>query len=346
MGKPKLMECAIFYGIDDLRLENRPIPKINETDVLVEVKACGICGTDFLRYKGKISYNPVLEGRIMGHEITGIIKDKGKNVKCHKIGDRVVISPFNYCGECCFCRKGNTNLCLNGNCIGEEIDGGYSKYVCASQKQVFALPDNLSFEEGTLLADPLPTIIYALRSKANINLGDNVCIWGMGAQGYSAIQLAKLNGGTVIAIGRNENKLKLAKVLGADFVIDIEKEDVIKKIKKITDLGADICIECGGYPLAMDQALRGVRKGGRLVMIGLQKPQICNFEDMLWNEKQLFTSFSSTPVDFITGIKLAQEKKIQLKQLITHVYDLSEISEAFNLISLRRDTVVKVIIKS
>jgi (R,R)-butanediol dehydrogenase / meso-butanediol dehydrogenase / diacetyl reductase len=341
MSKSEMMKCAVFYGAGDLRIEDRPLPVIGETDVLVEIKACGICGTEVSLYQGKLSYDPSLEGSIIGHETTGVIRDKGRKVKYHEVGDRVVIFPMWHCGECYFCRKGNENLCFNSYNIG----GGYAKFVKASQDQVFTLPDNLSFEEGTFLADPVPTTLYALRSYANINPGDFVVIWGLGAQGYSAMQISKLSGGTVIVVGRNENKLKLAKDLGADFIIDTEKENVVKKIKEITVIGADVCIECGGYPEAMTQTLGSVRKGGKVILVSLQKPQILNLESLVWNETQVLGTIGSTYRECILGIKLAQDKKLQLKPLITHVYNLSEINKAFELLSSRKEQVIKVIIK-
>ena len=339
------MQCAVFYGEKDVRLESRPVPKIGEDDVLVEVKACAICGTDVSRYQGKIGYSTRIVGKIFGHEVTGIIKDKGGKVKYHEIGERVTIAPVNYCGECYYCKKGDENICLNWTCIGEEIDGGLAQYLGVSQKQVFTLPDNVDFEEGTLLTDPVPTSLHAVRKKANIKPGDKVAVWGTGAQGYCAIQLTKLSGGTVILVGRREKKLNLARELGADITVNSEKEDVIDRVKEITGLGADVCLECGGYPDAVIQALACVRKGERVVMIGLQKSQPCDLEDMSWNEKGLVASLSSTYQEFSTGIKLAEEGKLKLKPLLTHRFTLEEIHKAFDLLSNRKEFVVKVVIK-
>lgn len=339
------MQCAVFYGKKDIRVESRPVPEVEPDDVLVEVKACGICGTDVSMYQGKISYGSHTIGKIFGHEVTGIVKDKGEKVKHHEIGERVVIAPVNYCGQCYYCKKGDENLCLNWTCIGEEIDGGYARYLRVSQKQVFTLPDNVGFEEGTFLADPVPTPLHAIRKKANINPGDQVALWGTGPQGYCAIQLAKLSGGTMIVIGRREKKLNLAKELGADITVDSDKEDVVNRVKEITGLGADVCLECGGYSEAITQALACVRKGGKIVMIGLQKSQPCDLEDMSWNEKGLVASLSSTYQEFSTGIKLAEEGKLKLKPLITHRFSLEEIHKAFDLLSNRKEFVIKVVIK-
>jgi 2-desacetyl-2-hydroxyethyl bacteriochlorophyllide A dehydrogenase len=338
------MLCAVFYGSNDIRLENRPVPGTGPDDVLVEVKACGICGTDVSMYGGKINYSSGMVGKIFGHEVAGVVKETGSDVNRVNTGDRVVVAPVNYCGTCFFCRRGDENMCVNWRCIGEETDGGYAEYISVPQKQIFSIPDNLSFEEGTLLADPVPTPLHAVRKKADIKPGDTVAVWGSGPQGYCAIQLAKLCGATVIAVARREKKLKLAYELGADFVVDCEKEDVTARIKEVTGRGADICLECGGYPEAVTQAVANVRKGGRVVMIGLQKAQTCDLEDMTWGEKELVASLSSTYQEFGTGIRLARTGSIVLKPLVTHSFPLGSINEAFELLKVRREHVIKVAI--
>lgn len=338
------MQCALFYGPKDIRIESHPVPVPGEGDILVEIKACGICGTDVSRYQGKIGYSVHIIGNTAGHEITGIIKKTGRNVRGHRIGERVVIAPLQVCGECFYCKRGDTNLCLNAPCIGEEIDGGYAQYVLASQKQVFTLPDNIDFDEGTLLADPVATPLHAVRKKADIKPGDKVAVWGTGPQGYCAIQLAKLSGGYVIAVGRRETKLKLALALGADITINCDEEDVCRKVKEITDFGADVSLECGGYPAALEQAIACTRKGGRIVMVGLQKALQCDLENMLWHEKQLIASFSSTYQEAVIGIRLAENGNLKLKPLITHSFNLIEIQKAFELLSERKEHVIKVVI--
>ena len=339
------MQCAVFYGNGDIQVEDRPVPEIGPNDILVEVKACGICGTDVSMYQGKIKYAPHIIGKIFGHEVTGIVIKKGEKVADDIIGRRVVIAPVNYCGKCYYCRVGEENLCLNWTCIGEEIDGGYAQYIRVEKKQIFYLPDNIGFDEGTLLADPVPTPFHAIRTKANIKPGDSVAIWGTGPQGFCGIQLAKLSGGYVIVIGRREKKLQLAKLLGADVTINSSKEDVIKKVMEITKLGADICLECGGYSEAITQALSCLRKGGTVVMIGLQGLQPCDLEDMIWNEKRLITSLSSTYNEFSRAIELVEKGRLKLESLVTHRFGLGDVCEAFDLLSCRKESVIKVVVK-
>jgi len=340
----QLMKCAVFYGKHDLRLEERPVPQIESDEVLVKVEACGICGTDVSMYDGKISYSDHTVGKIFGHEVTGTVHDRGKDVRRVEAGDRVVVAPVYYCGECVHCMHGNENLCMNWVCIGEEVDGGYAEFLRVPERQVYVLPDNIDFDEGTLLADPVPTPLHAMRSRAHIKPGDLVAIWGTGPQGYCALQLAKLSGATVVVIARRKDKLQLAQKLGADVTVNSQSVDVKASLMSLYPLGVDCCIECGGYPEAISQALSCVKKGGRIVMIGLQKALTVDIEEMLWGEKELVASVSSTYREFEIGIQLAESKRIKLKPLVTHRFRLEAIDEAFELLTRRTETVVKAVI--
>jgi len=339
-----MMKCAVFYGKNDLRIERHSIPEIDSEHLLIKVKSCGICGTDVSRYVGRINYEEKHIGKISGHEITGLIEKKGQDVTGHELGERVVVAPLCSCGDCIYCKIGHDNLCIGGGCIGEGLDGGYAEYVSVHQKQVFKLPDNIGFEEGTLLADAVATSVHAIREKSDINIGDTVAIWGTGPQAYSALQISKLSGASVILIGRRNEKLHLASELGADIIIDCEKENVADRIREITGIGADVCLECGGYPAALTQAIESSKRGGRVVLVGLQKPQICDLENILWNEKNIIASFAGTYGEIEIGIDLARLGKLNLKSLITQRFNLDDINDAFSLLIKRSSNVIKVLI--
>jgi L-iditol 2-dehydrogenase len=340
-----MMKCVVFYGSRRIKIEERPVPKIGRDDVLIKVEACGICGTDVSMYNGKITYGKHVVGKIFGHEVTGVVEDKGKDVDRVTIGGRVVIAPVNYCGKCVYCKQGNENICMDWMCIGEEMDGGYAQYLRVSQKQVFNLTDKIGFEEGTLLADPVPTPLHAVRAKAQIKPGDIVAIWGSGPQGYCALQLAKLSGATVLMIVRRKEKIRLAYKLGADVAVDSSTQDVVETTRGLFERGVDCCIESGGYPDALTQSVACVKKGGRVVMIGLQKSMACNLEDMLWGEKELVASLSATYKEFAIGIKLAESGKIKLQPLVTHRFSLDSIDDAFDMLTQRKKSVIKVVIR-
>lgn len=340
-----MMNCAVFYGKNDLRIEKHPIPSIDGENLLIKVKSCGICGTDVSRYAGRINFEAKHIGKIAGHEITGLIEKRGQNVTGHELGERVVVAPLCVCGNCIYCKIGQENLCTGGPCIGEGLDGGYAEYVSVHQKQVFKLPDDVGFDEGTLLADAVPTSVHAIREKADINVGDTVAIWGTGPQAYSAMQISKLSGALVILIGRRNEKLHLARELGADIIIDCEKENVVDRIREITKIGADVCLECGGYPNALTQAIECSKRGGRVVMVGLQNPQMCDLENILWNEKKIIASFANTYIENEIGIELARTGRLNLKSLITQKFNLNDINDAFSLLLKRDRIVIKALIK-
>ena len=340
------MKCAVFYGKTNIKNETRPVPEVKDEDVLVKVEACGICGTELGMYSGRIAFPEEAVGNIFGHEVTGVVQEKGGNVTSYQPGDRVVIIPTLTCGNCYYCKTGNENLCPHRDALGEVVDGGYAEYIRVHQRQVFRLPENVGLEEGVLLADCIPTPIHAIGRFADIKAGDHVAIWGTGGQGYGAIQIAKLNGAKVTLVGRRKEKLKLAEEIGADFTIDIEKEDVQKRIVELTgNRGADIAIETGGYPEAITQGLECVRPGGKVIIIGLQKPQICDLEDVGWHEKSIIGSQYTTEIEFMRGIQLAGDGKLKLLPLITHTFSIAEINDAFRLLTERTENVIKVIIK-
>jgi 2-desacetyl-2-hydroxyethyl bacteriochlorophyllide A dehydrogenase len=338
------MQGAVFYGKNKLKLETRDVPEIKSDELLIEVKACGICGTDVRRHQGAMSFNSHITGNIAGHEITGIIKQKGEEVRHHTVGERVVVFPLHTCGICHYCNEGNENLCINAFCVGEEKDGGYAQYTVVNQKQTFTLPDNIEFDEGILLADPVPTSFHAITRRANIQPGDLVAIWGTGPQGLIAVQLAKFYKGNVLLIGRNEKKLALARKMGADQIINCQNTDVVREVKASSNDGADVCLECGGYAGALEQAVACVKKGGRVVQVGLQKSPKIDFEEIVFDEKQLLASFSATYQECKMGIDLAKQGKLTLKPLITHRFILADIDKAFELLSNRKEYVIQAVI--
>ena len=193
-----MAKCRAWVMLEPQKMvmQEFEIPQVAEESALLKVEACGICGTDVSMFKGDIAYGSHVPGKIFGHEVTGTVEEIGSEVSRICKNDRVIIAPVNYCGKCFFCLRGEENLCQNWTCIGEEIDGGYAQYLRVPEKQVFPLPSQIGFDEGTLLADPLPTPLHAIRSKSNIKPGDVVALWGSGAQGFCALQIAKLAGAT------------------------------------------------------------------------------------------------------------------------------------------------------
>jgi threonine dehydrogenase-like Zn-dependent dehydrogenase len=303
------MKAAVFYGAKDIRVETVEDPKMEPTDVLVRVKACGICGSDVHTYKKGILSRP---GFVMGHEFSGEVAEVSKKVKGINIGDRVVamIVPsseaIRACGQCFWCTRGQPQWCPTialkpcGECnycksgqfwmcdkiqrhmlIGYGRNGAYAEYVLVPDavlnNNVFKIPDSLSWEEAAII-EPLWGA-YRWVMMANPQPHETAVVTGLGTIGLSVMLVLKQFVSKVIVSEVSQKRLQLAKELGADVIIDATKEDPLQKVIEITGTGrsfsgkgggcADIVMECSGVPIALQQAIEMTRTGGRIVLVGL-----------------------------------------------------------------------------
>ena len=303
------MKAAVFYGARDFRVENVEVPKMESTDVMVRVKACGICGSDVHTYKRGILSRP---GFVLGHEFSGEVAEVGKKVQKINTGDRVVamIVPsseaIQACGQCFWCTRGQPQWCPSiaqkpcGECnycksgqfwmcdkiqrhmlIGYGRNGAYAEYVLVPDavldNNVFKIPDSLSWEEAAII-EPLWGA-YRWVMMANPQPHETAVVTGLGTIGLSVMLVLKQFVSKVIVSEVSQKRLQLAKELGADVIIDATKEDPLQKVIEITGTGrsfsgkgggcADIVMECSGVPIALQQAIEMTRTGGRIVLVGL-----------------------------------------------------------------------------
>ncbi len=339
------MKAAVFYGKDNIKVEERPKPKNEERDVLIKVAAAGICGTDIHIYKGEWKVPTPL---ILGHEFSGTIEEIGERVTKVQTGDRVVAEPNIICGECKYCLTGERNyFCEKLEAIGVTRDGAFAEYVSVPEKNVYVVPDNISLNEAALI-EPLACCIRGI-DNVQIKTGDTVAIVGAGPIGLILLQLAKISGASlVIQIDMVENRLELAKKIGADYTINIKEQDSVDAVMAITDgYGVDVSIEAVGNPQAIEQAFKLVRRGGRLNIFGVS-PQ-----DAVWNlkpfelyDKELtITSSYRSPFTFERAIRLVASERIKLKPLITHQYNLNEIKTALYIAEKKAEGAIKVLIQ-
>lgn len=334
-----------MHNIRDLRVEDVPLPKIQSNDVLVRVTACGICGTDIHFYRGEWKVRLPL---IPGHEFSGIVEKVGSNVKMINPGDHVVAEPNITCGECIYCRMSERNFfCVNLRAIGVDRDGAFAEYVSVPAKNVYIIPNDFPLEEAALI-EPLACCIRGL-DNVGIKVGDKVAVIGTGPIGLLMIQLVKMWGAVkVYAMDLLEERLKIAKKLGADVIINPTKEDPIEVIMEDTDnLGVDISIEAVGSVRAINTAFRVVRRGGRLLIFGVA-PQnaiwrVRPFE--LYDKELLIVASYRSPYTFQRAVKIAISRRINLSEIITHTLPLDKIVEAFNMLDRKARGVIKVIIK-
>ena len=265
------MKSAVFYGKHDLRVENSPMPKVGPEDILIQVKACGICGTDVHIYEGDKGAAEVTPPTILGHEFSGVIAEVGSNVTKYKVGDRVCIDPNCYCGKCDFCRNGIAHYCTDMIGYGTTVNGGFAEYCSVNQRQVYKLGDNTTFEQGAM-TEPVACCLHGM-DMCNIHPGSNVVVIGGGMIGLLMLQLSKLAGAARVALLEPvESKRVVAKKLGADILIDPINENVEEELKKAGMIWVNTVIECVGKTATIQQAIDIVGNKGTIMMFGLTKP--------------------------------------------------------------------------
>lgn len=265
------MKGLVRYGlkIGGFKFEyNLPNPVIGDDDLLIEVKAAGICGADLKHYG--IENGETIEKRIAGHEFSGVIVEAGKNVVDWKVGDRVVSENTGYaCGKCHACSVGNFLVCPEKKSLGLSpgMDGGFTKYVKIPgqilkiyKNCLFRIPDNVSFEEAAIL-DPLSNAYMALAQRSKLLPGENVVIFGAGTLGLFSVQIAKLMGAAnIILVASKRNKhvrFKVAEKVGATHLITYDEEDVETRIKEIVgENSIPVIVDCAGSPQVLEQSLR------------------------------------------------------------------------------------------
>ena len=338
------MKVAVYYSNKDVRIEEMPIPEINDDELLVKVMASGICGTDVLEWY-RIKKAPI----VLGHEFSGIIEKAGKNVKNFKVGDGIIISHHVPCMKCHYCLNSHHTACetLHKTNI---YPGGFSEFIRVPKINVefgtFKLPDNVTFEEGTFV-EPLGTAVRAQRT-ANLKESNSLLIIGSGISGLLHIKLAKSkNIKKIIAVDISEYRMNAAKRFGADFALDAN-ESLAEEIKKINSGRlAEAVIVCTGALAAAKQALQCVDKGGTILFFAVPKPDEkleIPINDFWKNEIKVMTSYGAAPGDLREAISLISSKKIDLDGVVTHKLRLDEIQKGFKLVAEGKES-IKVIVE-
>ena len=320
-------------------LQEVPQPEFSPYEVLIRVRAVGICGSDIR------IYNEVKPGRkkiILGHELTGEIVDFGEKVHSFKKGDRVATSICIGCAICRYCRKGYFNLCDKLEEIGVTIDGGMTEYIAVPARNVHRIPEHVSFEEATL-ADPLSCTIRGLE-MVNIQKGSWVTILGPGTIGLLAVQIAKRTlMAKVIVTGTREDRLALAKQFGADYTVNMNSTDPVKFILDVTDGGADFAFEATGSEKALEDAFFSTKRNGSVVALTIHKQIQINMEPVTRNELKVFGSICYNYKEFDQALDLIQKKKVDLEVFTPNVFPLKDYQQAFAFVMARKG--IKAIIK-
>lgn len=323
------MLACLLDERNKITLKDVPMPLPGPGDVVVKMEACGICGTDLEKISGELG-----PGGILGHEISGTIRHPSRKYPDYKQGDRVVAHHHVPCYRCDLCQKGEYTLCeqfkrTNVDPCGLAETFRVPEYN-VERGALLHLPDNLSFEEGAII-EPTGCCIRAIE-KTHLKENENVLIVGLGPTGLTQLQLLRnKTNGKLIGTDIIEARLDMGLRLGADKILNPQRENVSETVRRITNGGADLALVATGNEKALSQAFASVRKGGRVLLFGA--PAIgahyqLDTSDLFSHEISLITSYSCTEVEMYEAIRLVSEKRLDLQALISDRFRLMEADKA------------------
>jgi alcohol dehydrogenase len=350
------MRANVFHGPNDIRVEEVPRPNAGVGEAVIRITLTTICGTDLHILRGEYVVKP---GLVIGHEPVGVIEELGEGVTGYAIGDRVLVGAITPCGQCRACLSAQWAQCGHGEGVeaiggwrfGNTINGAQAEYLLVpnAQANLAKIPDDLSNEQVVLLADIASTGFSGAES-GNIRIGDTVVVLAQGPIGLCATAGAKLMGASfIIAVDSDPVRMKMAKQMGADVVLDPKQCDIVAEIKKLTGGGADVAIEALGLQETFENCLRCLRPGGTLSSLGvysgkLQVPYDA-FAAGIGDYRIVTTLCPGGKERMRRLMSMVQSKRFDPTPLLTHSFSLDQIVEAYDLFGSRRDGVLKIAIR-
>ena len=352
----KTMKATVFHGVNDIRVDEVARPHAGIGEAVIRITLTTICGTDLHILRGEY---PVKPGLVIGHEPVGVIEELGPGVAGYNLGDRVLVGAITPCGQCRACLSGHLSQCGHGDGyeaiggwrFGNTINGAQAEYllVPSAQANLAKIPDRLTDEQAVLLADIASTGISGAEA-APVQIGDAVVVFAQGPIGLCATAGAKLMGASfIIGVDGDENRLAMARRMGADVVLDYRAVDVVAEVKRLTGGGADVAIEALGTQQTFENALRSLRPGGTLSSLGVYAGKL----------QMPFDAFAAGIGDLRIVTTLCPGGKERMRRLlslvecgrfdptplITHRFSLDEIARGYQIFGERSDGVLKVVIK-
>ncbi len=320
------MKSSVFYKKHDIQIEERDIPTPREHEVLINVKACGICGTDVHIYEGSPGSADVTKPTVLGHEFSGIITEVGSAVRNLKVGDRVTVDPNWYCGNCTPCRDGVVHYCQNMLSYGVTLDGGFQEYCAVNEKVVYRLGNHTSYEQGAMV-EPLGCCLHGI-DMCEIKSGDKVVVIGGGMIGLLMLQLAKLEGASKVALLEPvEAKRNVGMQMGADLCIDPIKQDANAVLKEAGFDRVNVVIECVGRTNTIAQAIEIAGYKSIVMMFGLTKPDetidVKPFE--LFKKEIVLKASFINPCTHQRALDLIDNGRIDVSSMIYEVAPLAQL---------------------
>lgn len=329
-------------------------PKPGPADVLIQVSSCAICSTDLSLLAHPWPGQPPYGEFIPGHEYSGVVVARGQTVDEVAVGDRVVVEAHYGCGRCRNCRRGNYTACLSyGNrakghrANGFTTNGGYAQYVVNHVNTLYPIPDSVGFDEASLITN-LGCVLYGFETVGGYIVGDRVVVIGPGPLGLISVEVAKaLCAGTVYLVGTRASRLQVGANLGADRLIDAQREDPATVVLEATGgIGVDLVIESSGSAQGLQMAIAMTRRMGKILLLGFPgEPVPADFAALARDNKSIYTVRGEGWGNCGRAVSLLASGRVDLKPLITHSFPLVKIEEGFKTFRERIGDAVKVVVK-
>ncbi|MGI6036842.1 MAG: galactitol-1-phosphate 5-dehydrogenase [Limnochordia bacterium] len=339
------MKALVLEDYKKLVYKDVPVPQIKADEVLINVKASSICGSDVHGYDG--SSGRRIPPVIMGHEASGVIAEVGSQVKNFQVGERVTFDSTIYCGQCHYCRQGLTNLCSNRSILGVSCpeyrrDGTFAQYVAVPERILYRIPDNVSFEDAAMV-EPLSVAFHAI-NITDVKLGDTVLVIGAGTIGLLIIKLLRVsNAARIIVSDLDEEKLKIAKECGADFCFGPDV-DLLAEVEKLTGEGVDVAFEAVGINVTVQNAINATRKGGTVTLVGNVTPEVqLPLQKVVTREIRLQGSCASAG-EYDRCLAMMDLGLVNMDGIISQVAPLEEGQEWFDRLYRGERGIVKVVL--
>lgn len=336
------MKAIQVVKANEMRLIEKDMPKIeNDNEVLVKVMATGICGSDVHIYHGT---SPVATyPRVIGHEVVGQVVEVGSMVSTLRIGDRVIMEPIEYCGECYACKQGRGNVCQDLKVKGVHVDGGFQEYICTSEEKLHVIPDEVSYKQAVMI-EPY-TIGCQANWRAGVLPGDIVLIYGAGPVGLIVLDTAKELGATCIISDINDQRLAFAKEFGADYTFNPLRDQVEEKVRELTGgMGANVVFDAVGIPAIFVNAIKIASVAGRVVSMAFtDEPTPISMLEITKKELNVVGTRHQTK-KFKEVIENFASRIDKVDKLITHEFHFTEYEKAFKLSEDKNSNAGKIVL--
>ena len=327
------MKGVVYLGEGEVEVREFPRPEPGPRQVVVEMRAAGLCGSDLHKYHSSREWAEERNGMISGHEPAGVVAEVGAEFDDLSIGDRVVVYHRTGCGDCAHCRAGNAASCeVDGGAFGRTQDGSHADYMLTDARYCLPLSDDLSFAVGAQLACTAGTSFSALR-KIPAEAGDTLVVFGLGPVGLSGLLLGSAMGYRAIGVDLHPYRVELAGKVGVGPVVDAQMNDPIKAIRDLTDgNGAAGVLECSGNPIARKQAASVAGRGTTVVYVGHSGPEISiSFADVLRNDLTIRGNSVYTMASYRDEVEFLLKNPVPLDDIVTHRFRIEKGREAFSL---------------